>query len=230
MKKNKPAHWHLFLFPLLKEEFRLNTDREYPKDAGAAIHTGKPWKFSSLKHLFVISTVSALARYRGQGARQAERLKPWSCRAPLAISQSPYGILLKHFFSRIAFLLRGWPPWNWCKSGGIDVQQVETNRGYPEDAGVATHLGKPWKFPPLWRPLSFFSFCFGRGNPILIIWPKKLYHSPAQFENWKQISGWASSIMDMQSARIAGFDGNSISFPSSGGSKQIYTINPILIQ
>ena len=37
-------------------------------------------------------------------------------------------------------------------------------------------------------------------------------------------------IMDMQSARIAGFHGNSISFPSSGGSRQIYTINPILIQ
>jgi len=49
MKKNKPAHWQLFLFSLLKEEFRLKTDREYPKDAGAAIHTGKPWKSSSLK-------------------------------------------------------------------------------------------------------------------------------------------------------------------------------------
>jgi len=36
--------------------------------------------------------------------------------------------------------------------------------------------------------------------------------------------------MDMQSARIAGFHGNSISCPSSGGSRQIYTINPILIQ
>jgi len=64
-----------------------------------------------------------------------------------------------------------------------------------------------------------WTHCTHTHTPIVNAWYIYVMH---------QLRIWL--IMDMQSARIAGFHGNSISFPSLGGSRQIYTINPILIQ
>jgi len=89
----------------LSVEFSLKTDTGYPMDAELTLFTlvdpGTSLRFNT--H-WSAPPVSTLARSGGPGARQAEGLQPRSRRAPLAVRQSSYGLLIKNFQFSIFFL------------------------------------------------------------------------------------------------------------------------------